>query len=288
MPYNICQSCITQAQTAYAYKKKCEESDVKLRKFYTKVKIKQENYQHDDEHIIDDNRFDDDDHHQSAIDSQDEYVDIKPEVTFNIDPLHEKKKKSAKKKQEKFYKKSAPKRTSRRSQSKKPSIVDYDSDNEDNDPTFNVKFAAEYDPSYENDDAIDEDYYDEYDDGAEEEELASKCKEIDGRYACNMCDKSLADKRTLKLHLRLHTGKNLKECSTCGRGFAKKSHLDRHMMSHIKKEYKCEYCPEVFNNIQDRRHHIAEHVGKYDYFLVFHSNLYIKKKFFFVTKVIKI
>lgn len=273
MPYNICEPCIKLAQTAYAYKKKCEESDLKLRKFYTKVKIKEEHhYQHDDAQDVVDNdiAYEDDDHHQSTVESQDEYVDIKPEVTFNIDPLHGKKKKSSKKKIEKSYKKSPPKRSSRRRQSKKPSIIDYDSDNEDNDPTFSANVSIKDDPSYENyDDDDDDDDGIEEDDELEELELASKCKEIDGRYSCHMCDKTLADKRTLKLHIRLHTGKNLKECSTCGRGFSKKSHLDRHMLSHIKKEYKCEYCPEIFDNIQDRRNHIADHVGKYEYFLIF-------------------
>lgn len=82
-------------------------------------------------------------------------------------------------------------------------------------------------------------------------------KERDGRYECYICQKTLADPKTLKLHIRLHTGKNLKHCTICDRGFAKKNHLTRHMASHEKKEYPCEQCQEVFDSLQERRVHIS-------------------------------
>lgn len=280
MPFNICPTCIQQAQTAYAYKKKCEESDIKLRKYYTKVKIKQEHHQQEEIDIDDanGNQYDDDEHFSGGDMSQedgdgddrmagDECLDIKPvvSVTVNVDPLYAQVKKLRKKIEKtiaKSSKKAIPKRSSRRTQGKKTPIIDYDSDNEDDDPTFSAKVAIKYDyDADENDDQEEEEQEDD-DDDPNEDELAAKCQEIDGRIICHICEKSLGDRRTLKLHLRLHTGKHLKKCKTCGRGFAKKSHLDRHMMSHIKKEYKCEYCPEKFDNMQDRRAHVADHMGK--------------------------
>lgn len=43
-------------------------------------------------------------------------------------------------------------------------------------------------------------------------------KDEDGKFICQICNKKLADKKGLNLHLRLHTGKNLKRCNICNRG----------------------------------------------------------------------
>lgn len=105
------------------------------------------------------------------------------------------------------------------------------------------------------DDPKDSDYeYDPKDDFQE----SSKKGSI-GRVMCHICGKALADKRSLKLHVRLHTGKNLKRCKTCGKGFAKKNHLDRHMLSHLKKEYSCDQCDQIFETHYERRLHKNVH-----------------------------
>lgn len=39
-----------------------------------------------------------------------------------------------------------------------------------------------------------------------------------GRYTCQICEKTLADAKGLKLHIRLHTGSNLKICHICNKG----------------------------------------------------------------------
>lgn len=43
-------------------------------------------------------------------------------------------------------------------------------------------------------------------------------KDEDGKFICQICNKKLADKKGLNLHLRLHTGKDLKRCNICNRG----------------------------------------------------------------------
>lgn len=43
-------------------------------------------------------------------------------------------------------------------------------------------------------------------------------KDEEGKLVCQICNKKLADKKGLNLHLRLHTGKNLKRCNICNRG----------------------------------------------------------------------
>lgn len=91
-----------------------------------------------------------------------------------------------------------------------------------------------------------------------------KARQLDGRYQCPVCSRSLADAKTLKLHLRLHSGKGLKHCEICNRGFVKQNHLTRHMASHAKRKYPCEYCPEIFGSPHERRIHFTIEHGKSD------------------------
>lgn len=43
-------------------------------------------------------------------------------------------------------------------------------------------------------------------------------KDEEGKYVCQICNKKLVDKKGLNLHIRLHTGENLKRCHICQRG----------------------------------------------------------------------
>lgn len=43
-------------------------------------------------------------------------------------------------------------------------------------------------------------------------------KDDEGKYICKICNKKLVDKKGLSLHVRLHTGENLKRCNICNRG----------------------------------------------------------------------
>lgn len=43
-------------------------------------------------------------------------------------------------------------------------------------------------------------------------------KDEEGKFVCQICNKKLADKKGLTLHIRLHTGENLKRCNICNRG----------------------------------------------------------------------
>lgn len=43
-------------------------------------------------------------------------------------------------------------------------------------------------------------------------------KDEDGKFVCQICNKKLVDKKGLTLHVRLHTGENLKRCNICNRG----------------------------------------------------------------------
>lgn len=79
-----------------------------------------------------------------------------------------------------------------------------------------------------------EDKCDEESETEEDLRLVNKAKKVNGRFKCDLCEKTLADRRTFLLHIRLHLGKNLKHCDICARGFAKQNHLDRHKTTHFR------------------------------------------------------
>lgn len=89
----------------------------------------------------------------------------------------------------------------------------------------------------------------------EDAKLVARAQCVDGRWACEICKKTFADRTTLKLHIRVHLGINLKQCTLCPKGFAKQSFLDFHMKSHEAKSYPCQKCDTVFNSKQELRDH---------------------------------
>lgn len=94
--------------------------------------------------------------------------------------------------------------------------------------------------------------YDENDD--EDKNIVKKSNCINGRFECAFCKKTLANRTTLKYHIRLHLGKHLLKCEICNQGFSKKSHLKRHFATHSKKK-PCRYCYEVFETYEERKTH---------------------------------
>lgn len=48
--------------------------------------------------------------------------------------------------------------------------------------------------------------------------VTENVKDEDGKFVCQICNKKLVDKKGLTLHVRLHTGENLKRCNICNRG----------------------------------------------------------------------
>ncbi|XP_031621230.1 zinc finger protein 420-like [Contarinia nasturtii] len=94
-------------------------------------------------------------------------------------------------------------------------------------------------------------------DDDEDKDLVNQSNIVNGRYECVFCKKTLANRTTLKYHIRLHIGKHLLKCDTCNQGFSKKSHLKRHMNTHIPKKQPCRYCDATFETYQDRKLHTA-------------------------------
>lgn len=74
---------------------------------------------------------------------------------------------------------------------------------------------------------------------SDEMTIVNRANQVSGRFQCEICPKTLADRKTLLLHIRLHLGSSkLKFCDVCGRGFAKQNHLNRHKITHDKSKKK--------------------------------------------------
>lgn len=70
---------------------------------------------------------------------------------------------------------------------------------------------------------------------------------------CTVCLKSV-DAKTLSKHMKSHA---MLKCETCDRTFAKPSHLNLHMQTHLKKEFHCEQCDDIFANKKSLKAHEA-------------------------------
>lgn len=90
----------------------------------------------------------------------------------------------------------------------------------------------------------------------EKEQINRHSKLINGRYQCRLCDKYLSSAKTIKLHIRLHLGLNLKKCPYCSHGFSKKSHLDRHLKTHEKAKHDCKLCNIEYQTYQALHAHL--------------------------------
>lgn len=82
-------------------------------------------------------------------------------------------------------------------------------------------------------------------------------KDEEGKFVCQICNKKLVDKKGLNLHIRLHTGENLKRCNICNRGFIKSDHLRRHELIH-ERSVSCEFCEETFVSRVELKVHLKD------------------------------
>lgn len=87
----------------------------------------------------------------------------------------------------------------------------------------------------------------------------TECKKITTRQSrnfgegvqCTVCLEHI-DAKTMAKHMKSHSEF---KCVTCDRTFAKQNHLNLHMQSHLKKEYRCYQCEEIFTNKKSLKSH---------------------------------
>lgn len=80
---------------------------------------------------------------------------------------------------------------------------------------------------------------------------------------CEICGKTM-DSRSIKRHIRSHTGERPYPCSYCKKGFSTAFALKTHVRKHTKeKPYMCEFCPMAFPQKVSLKTHIrSKHSDK--------------------------
>lgn len=90
----------------------------------------------------------------------------------------------------------------------------------------------------------------------EESRILESATQKNGCYSCPYCAKTLIDRQTFRLHIRLHISKTLLRCEICNRGFDNDMELEKHMTCHGN-EFPCNKCDQVFRTYGERTVHIS-------------------------------
>lgn len=254
MPRNMCSPCVTDINTAYSFRKRCEQSDMMLREYISRKK--QDGSGADGGNAV-----------------KVELFDIKPEITFiDADPLIG----------EKCFAVSIRDGRGVGVMDGNPEeglIEALDDDDDGEVYRGDDMIQAEFIDNSDGDSDVDyaggslDDLIEEVDTEGEEEKPRTRqtrgrkghgyTKIKGGTFACDSCERVFSDKRGITNHVKQHEPKEMKECPTCGRNFSSSYHLSRHMKIHDE-EVQCEHCERKFSAAvydEYRQHMELEHPG---------------------------
>ncbi|XP_049944317.1 zinc finger protein 98-like [Schistocerca serialis cubense] len=82
-------------------------------------------------------------------------------------------------------------------------------------------------------------------------------------HKCDICGKSFATSRYLKIHMLFHTGKKSHKCDICGKSFVLLGILKRHKLVHTgRRPHKCDICGKSFAVLWALKTYSLIHTGK--------------------------
>jgi len=87
------------------------------------------------------------------------------------------------------------------------------------------------------------------DDERKQQFMVEKLADASTRYTCLLCQKVYTSRYNIRMHMNMHTGKNVHTCAYCGRYFAHKHVFESHVRTHTgEKPYACQKCGKAFGD----------------------------------------
>lgn len=79
--------------------------------------------------------------------------------------------------------------------------------------------------------------------------VKQECKEAEGQYGCDQCDKTFVKQSSLARHKYEHSGQRPYKCAECPKAFKHKHHLTEHKRLHTgEKPFQCSKCLKKFSH----------------------------------------